>query len=76
MLRLMPVIQVLDLLEQFNQYITEYFESGQLQENGIPSIEQIADRISVSQRYLSDTLKNETGKTFLGSVRYLKYSIP
>lgn len=52
-----------DLLEQFNQHLTEYFESGQLQENGIPSIEQIADYISVSQRYLSDTLKKETGKT-------------
>ena len=52
-----------DLLEQFNQHLTEYFESGQLQENGIPSIEQIADYMSVSQRYLSDTLKKETGKT-------------
>ena len=52
-----------DLLEQFNQHLTDYFESGQLQEKGIPSIEQIADKISVSQRYLSDTLKKETGKT-------------
>ncbi len=52
-----------DLLEQFNQQLSAYFESGQLQENGIPSIEQIADQLSVSQRYLSDTLKKETGKT-------------
>lgn len=52
-----------DLLEQFNQYLSEYFESGQLQEKGIPSIEQIADKMSISQRYLSDTLKKETGKT-------------
>ena len=52
-----------DLLEQFNQYLNEYFESGQLQEKGIPSIEQVADKMSVSQRYLSDTLKKETGKT-------------
>ena len=52
-----------DLLEQFNQQLTDYFESGQLREKGIPSIEQIADRLSVSQRYLSDTLKRETGKT-------------
>lgn len=51
------------LLEQFNQQLTTYFESGQLQEKGIPSIEQIADKLSVSQRYLSDTLKKETGKT-------------
>lgn len=52
-----------DLLEQFNQQLEEYFDSGQLKENGIPSIEQIADQLSVSQRYLSDTLKKETGKT-------------
>ena len=52
-----------DLLTQFNQQLTGYFESGQLQEKGIPSIEQIAEKMSVSQRYLSDTLKKETGKT-------------
>jgi len=52
-----------DLLAQFNQQLGAYFESGQLQENGIPSIEQVAQKMSVSQRYLSDTLKKETGKT-------------
>ncbi|MBX2841009.1 MAG: helix-turn-helix transcriptional regulator [Flammeovirgaceae bacterium] len=52
-----------DLLTQFNQQLEAYFESGQLQEKGIPSIEQVADKLSVSQRYLSDTLKKETGKT-------------
>lgn len=52
-----------DLLEQFNQQLEEYSESGQLREKGIPNIEQIAERMSVSQRYLSDTLKKETGKT-------------
>ncbi|WKB79895.1 helix-turn-helix domain-containing protein [Cellulophaga omnivescoria] len=51
------------LLEQFNRQISTYLESGQLQENGIPSIEQIAKKMLVSQRYLSDTLKKETGKT-------------
>lgn len=52
-----------NLLEQFNQHLTKYFESGQLQEKGLPSIEQIAGKMSTSQRYLSDTLKKETGKT-------------
>ncbi|MBW2937648.1 helix-turn-helix transcriptional regulator [Aureisphaera sp. CAU 1614] len=51
------------LLEHFNQELDRYFESGQLQEKGIPSIEQLAEKMSVSQRYLSDTLKKETGKT-------------
>lgn len=51
------------LLEQFNQQLEDYFNSGQLQEKGIPSIAQLANQLSVSQRYLSDTLKKETGKT-------------
>ena len=52
-----------DLLDQFNQQLSTYFKSGLLQEKGIPSIEEIAGRMLVSQRYLSDTLKKETGKT-------------
>lgn len=52
-----------NLLEQFNTQLSTYFETGELQENGIPSIEEIANNMSVSQRYLSDTLKKETGKT-------------
>lgn len=52
-----------DLLERFNQHLEDYFASGQLQDHGIPRIEQIAEMLSVSQRYLSDTLKKETGKT-------------
>lgn len=51
------------LLEQFNQQLEDYFNSEQLQEKGIPSIAQLANQLSVSQRYLSDTLKKETGKT-------------
>lgn len=52
----------IDLLERFNKLLEAYFDSGQQYENGIPSIEQIAAQLSVSQRYLSDTLKKETGK--------------
>jgi len=52
-----------NLLEQFNRHLGIYIDSGKLKENGIPSIEQLAEKLSVSQRYLSDTLKKETGKT-------------
>ena len=52
-----------DLVNQLNQHLSEYFETGKFQEKGIPSIEYIANRMSVTQRYLSDTLKKETGKT-------------
>lgn len=49
--------------ERFSRQLNTYFESGHLQEKGIPSIEQIAGKLAVSQRYLRDTLKKETGKT-------------
>ena len=52
-----------DLLEKFNKVLINYFESKELQAKGIPNIGQIANKLLVSQRYLSDTLKKETGKT-------------
>lgn len=52
-----------DLLEKFYWLLNRYLESGQLQRMGIPGVEKIANELSVSQRYLSDTLKKETGKT-------------
>ncbi len=51
------------LLEAFNQELMRCFDSGELKEYGIPNIEQIAEKLGVSKRYLSDTLKKETGKT-------------
>ncbi|GAB5556334.1 MAG: AraC family transcriptional regulator [Schleiferiaceae bacterium] len=52
-----------DLLDRFNEQMEDYLGSGALEESGIPNIEQIAEKLQVSQRYLSDTLKKETGKT-------------
>ena len=52
-----------DLLDRFNGQMEDYLGSGALEESGIPNIEQIAEKLQVSQRYLSDTLKKETGKT-------------
>lgn len=52
-----------NLLEQFNEELDAHFALGLLQKKGIPGIDQIAEKMRVSQRYLSDTLKKETGKT-------------
>ena len=52
-----------DLLAQLTHQLESYFSSGQLRENGVPSIDHLAKKMSVSQRYLSDTLKRETGKS-------------
>ncbi len=52
-----------NLLEQLSKQLTQHFESGKLRLNGIPNIQQLANELHVSQRYLSDSLKKETGKT-------------
>ena len=52
-----------NLLNQLEVYLTNYFSSNNIQEKGLPNIEEIANSMSVSQRYLSDSLKKETGKT-------------
>lgn len=48
---------------RFQEALTEYFESGSFIEKGLPNIDMIADQLAVSPRYLSDSLKTETGKT-------------
>jgi len=52
-----------DLGFQFQTVLHEYFEDGTFEELGSPRIEWIANRLSVSPRYLSEALKAETGKT-------------
>ncbi|QTN39788.1 helix-turn-helix transcriptional regulator [Cryomorphaceae bacterium] len=52
-----------NLLERFNLQLESHFSSEAIEDHGIPKIEEIAEKLSVSQRYLSDTLKKETGKS-------------
>lgn len=54
-----------DLESKFTKVLRNYFEEGKFEENGIPSIEMVAEELSVTSRYLSDSLKAETGKSAL-----------
>ena len=45
-----------------------YFEADKLAENGIPSVEWIAKELGVSHRYMSDTIKVESGKTAIDQI--------
>lgn len=49
------------LLDQFKAELRNFYSDTHIM--GIPHIEEIAQKLSVSQRYLSDTLKAETGKS-------------
>lgn len=50
---------------KFNGEIDKYVAAGLLAVKGLPSVTYMADRLNISPRYLSDTLKQESGKTAL-----------
>ncbi|MEE9361847.1 MAG: helix-turn-helix domain-containing protein [Cellulophaga sp.] len=52
-----------DYLIKFEQFLENYFTSHQLAANGIPSINKCGEALNMSGHYLSDLLKNETGKS-------------
>jgi len=51
------------LVSKFNNSLLAYAETGLLTEKGLPTVKFIASQLHVSPRYLSDLLKQETGKT-------------
>ncbi|NOT73528.1 MAG: helix-turn-helix transcriptional regulator [Cyclobacteriaceae bacterium] len=50
-------------VSRFNELLNNYFEKKALRDNGLPSVAEMASQLNLSPRYLSDTLKQETGKT-------------
>lgn len=57
------------ILEKFYESLENFYLSNPESKAMIPKIEQIADRLNMSQRYLSDLLKNETGKTAIEHIQ-------
>jgi len=52
-----------DLYSKFNEALDNYSELNLFEKQGLPSISWIAEKLSVTSRYLSDSLKTETGKS-------------
>jgi AraC family transcriptional regulator, transcriptional activator of pobA len=50
---------------RFDHVLQEYIQGGGLQKDGLPSVQFMAEQLFISPRYLSDLLKQETGKTAL-----------
>lgn len=50
---------------KFNECLNAYFEKGDVEENGLPTVSHMASQLHLSPKYLSDLLKQETGKTAL-----------
>lgn len=52
-----------DLLTQVELLLRNYYKSGQLAEQGLPSVQFLANQIHLSPNYLSDLLRKETGRS-------------
>ena len=48
---------------EFNKILQKYIKDGSLDDKGLPSVGDLANRLNISSRYLTDLLKVETGKT-------------
>jgi AraC-like DNA-binding protein len=50
-------------ISKFNDALAAYFKNGLLLTKGLPTVSAMASKLNLSSRYLSDMLKQETGKT-------------
>ncbi|GAB3918055.1 helix-turn-helix domain-containing protein [Larkinella terrae] len=53
------------IISRFTESLTKYVENGQLAKTGLPTVKFMAAELNLSASYLSDLLKQETGKTAL-----------
>ncbi|SHJ24062.1 transcriptional regulator, AraC family [Aquimarina spongiae] len=51
-----------DIVVKIEEFLTNYYNSEQARQNGIPTVKLCAEKVNLSQNYLSDLLKKETGK--------------
>ena len=52
-----------DLLARLEELLLAYFNTGTLQNSGLPSVKYISDTLNVSPNYLSDVLRSVTGQS-------------
>src|ERR1700744_758226 len=50
-------------VSKFNDALAAYFKKGLFVNQGLPTVSALASQLNLSPRYLSDLLKQETGKT-------------
>ena len=51
------------VVSKFEQIVKNYFQTNNLSEKGLPSVDYFSDQLNLSSGYLTDLLKKETGKT-------------
>lgn len=56
------------VISKFNEALRQYFEDGALQADGLPTVGAIAAQLKMSPHYLSDMLRQETGKSAINHI--------
>lgn len=51
------------ILVRFSDLLDEYFQSGQAEAEGLPTVKYFADKVCLSPNYFGDLIKKESGKT-------------
>ena len=54
-----------NVISKFNDALIAYLSNGALQNKGLPTVHYMAEQLHLSPKYLSDLLKQESGKTAL-----------
>lgn len=52
-----------DLISEMETYLSDVFKNEKALVNGLPAVQEIADHLKVSARYLNDMLRSLTGQT-------------
>lgn len=52
-----------EIIVRFERLLDEYFESGEPQENGLPTVKYFAERVCLSPNYFGDMVSRLTGRT-------------
>ena len=55
---------------RFNEMLLAYFEGEEAHRSGLPTVSALAQKLNLSPRYLSDLLRQETGKTALELIHF------
>jgi len=50
------------IISQIENLLTQYFADNKINEQGLPTVKYLANKVHLSPSYLSDLLKKETGK--------------
>jgi AraC family transcriptional regulator, transcriptional activator of pobA len=61
-------------VSKFNDRLSAYFEKGLVKEKGLPTVNFFASELNLTPRYLSDLLKQETGKTAIDLIHLFMIS--